>query len=74
MKVLKTTVIEVENLGAKIRSARKADKRDLTIICAQIPMSANNWYRIENEQQTLPYETLQKIEQVLGVNFGVKAK
>ena len=31
-----------------------------------------NWYRIEDEKQTLPLETLRSIEKVLGVDFGVK--
>jgi hypothetical protein len=34
-------------------------------------MPSMNWYRIEAEEQTLPEETLQKIEEVLGVDFGV---
>ena len=35
-------------------------------------MSQMNWYRIEKEEQDLPEPTLLKIEEVLGVNFGVK--
>lgn len=35
-------------------------------------MTRTNWYRIEAENQTLPVDTLRKIEQVLGVDFGVE--
>ena len=34
-------------------------------------MTSVNWYRIENEQQSIPIETLRKIEKFLGVDFCV---
>jgi transcriptional regulator with XRE-family HTH domain len=72
MKVYKTTEIEVSGLGAKIKNLREKDGRDLTVICGLLQMSVTNWYRIEKESQSLPLETLRKIEAVLGVDFGVK--
>jgi len=71
MEVYKTKTVQIVGLGEKIKTAREADPRPLTTICDLMGMSTNNWYRIEKEAQSLPYETLQKIETVLGVNFGV---
>jgi transcriptional regulator with XRE-family HTH domain len=71
VEVLRVQKIDVPNLGAKIKAARKADSRTLSTIAAAAGMSAQNWYRIEDERQTLPEDTLRLIEQVLGVDFGV---
>ncbi|BAY41301.1 XRE family transcriptional regulator (plasmid) [Nostoc sp. NIES-2111] len=71
MKVTKTISIDVPGLGAKIKEAREADSRSLKAICKAVGMSQMNWYRIEEEKQSLPLETLRKIEEVLGVDFGV---
>jgi transcriptional regulator with XRE-family HTH domain len=73
MKVRKVIEIEVVALGSRIRQAREADSRSLAEICRQIPMSTMNWYRIESEEtKALPIETLGRIEEVLGVDFGVR--
>lgn len=73
MKVRKVIEIEVPKLGDRIRQAREADSRSLAEICRQMPMSTMNWYRIEAEEtKALPVETLQRIEEVLGVDFEVK--
>jgi transcriptional regulator with XRE-family HTH domain len=73
MKVKKVIEIEVVGLGSRIRQAREADSRSLAEICRQIPMTTMNWYRIEAEStKALPIETLRRIEEVLGVDFGVK--
>ncbi|MEB3217718.1 MAG: helix-turn-helix transcriptional regulator [Nostocales cyanobacterium 94392] len=72
MKVKKILEIEIPELGSRIRQAREADSRSLAEICRQIPMTTMNWYRIEAEEtKALPIETLQRIEEVLGVDFGV---
>lgn len=71
-KVTKTISIEVPNLGAKIKEARERDYRLLKAICEAVGMSQMNWYRIEDEKQSLPLETLRKIEKVLEVDFGVE--
>ncbi len=73
MKVRKVLDIDVPGLGEKIRQARETDKRSLSEICRQIPMTNMNWYKIEAEEtKALPIETLRRIEEVLGVDFGVK--
>ncbi|WP_026734911.1 helix-turn-helix domain-containing protein [Fischerella sp. PCC 9605] len=71
MKVTKTISIDVPDLGAKIKAAREADPRSLKAICKAVGMSQMNWYRIEDEKQSLPIEKLRKIEEVLGIDFGV---
>ena len=71
MKVYKTITIEVPNLGPKIQEARSKSTLPLEQICRQINMSRTNWYRIEKEEQSLPIETLRKIEEILEVDFGV---
>jgi transcriptional regulator with XRE-family HTH domain len=71
MRVEKTIVIEVKNLGDRIRAARKADPRSLAVLSKAAGMSPANWYRIEEEQQTLPIETLRRMEKVLSKDFEV---
>ncbi|GET38883.1 helix-turn-helix domain-containing protein [Microseira wollei] len=72
MKVERVQAVEVPGLGNKIKEAREADKRSLTQICGLVGMSTANWYRIEQEKnESVPEETLRKIEAVLGVEFGV---
>ena len=71
MKVYTEISVDVEGLGERIKSAREADLRPLTTICDLIDMTTKNWYQIEKEVQSLPLETLRKIETVLGVDFGV---
>ena len=63
--------IDVPGLGAKIKEVRETDSRSLKAIYEAVGMSQMNWYRIEEEKQSLPLETLRKIEEVLGVDFGV---
>ncbi len=71
MRVIRETIIDAPNLGQKIKQTREADPRSLKSICEAVGMSQMNWYRIEREEQDLPELTLRKIEDVLGVNFGV---
>ena len=72
MKVRKVIDIEAPGLGAKIKAAREADSRSLLSICKEIGLTPMYWYKIEAEEvKALPIETLRKIEEVLGVNFGV---
>lgn len=72
MKVERKIIIDAPGLGTRIKAAREADTRSLKDIASAANMSSMNWYRIEAEEQTLPEETLRKIEEVLGVDFGVK--
>lgn len=73
MRVRKTIDVDIPSLGAKIREARKADSRSLTELAAAAGMTTANWYAIEGEEiKALPEETLRRIEEVLGVDFGAR--
>lgn len=72
MRVFRRQECEVPGLGERIKEARKGDRRPLTEICRELSMSPTNWYRIEDEKQDLPLETLRRIEAVLGVSFDVE--
>ena len=72
MKVVRTIAIDAPGLGDRIKAARESDRRPLLSICKALGMSPQNWYRIEKEEQTLPWETLKQIESILGVDFGVR--
>jgi len=72
MRVVKSIEIESPGLGQRIKQARDADSRTLVSICKVVDMSPANWYRIEDESQVLPIETLRKIEAVLNIDLGVK--
>lgn len=73
MRVRKTIDVDIPGLGARIRESRKKDSRSLTMLAAAAGMTTANWYVIESEEiKALPSETLQRIEEVLGVDFGVR--
>jgi len=73
MRVRKVIDVDIPNLGAKIKDARKADSRSLTQLAAAAGMTTANWYAIEGEEiKALPAETLQRIEEVLGISFGAR--
>ncbi|PZO46408.1 MAG: transcriptional regulator [Phormidesmis priestleyi] len=75
VKVIRTLEIEVPSLGQKIKEARNKIKNEkgktITDLASASGMSAQNWYRIENERQTLPEETLRLMEAALECSFGV---
>lgn len=74
VKVRRTIDTEVEKLGSRIRQARKSSGKTMEWLAGNAGISRVYWYDIENEKirESLPEETLRKIEQVLGVDFGVK--
>lgn len=75
MKIVKTIIQEqkANRLGEKIKKARMADDRSLAQICKDCGLSRSYWYQVENnEVPRIHLETLQKIESVLGVDFGIK--
>lgn len=69
MEITITVTRTVEGLGERIYALRKADKRALGMLATEAGMSAENWRRIEKEQQTVPFETLKKMEAALGVSL-----
>mgnify|MGYP001799715097 FL=1 len=69
VKVFRTLELVVPDLGKRIKEARNKIKNEkgktITDLASASGMSAQNWYRIENERQTLPEETLRLMEAAL---------
>lgn len=64
--------INVPGIGKKIKDARERDPRSVEELAKAANMTRANWYRIEREEnEILPEPTLRKMEEVLGVDFGV---
>lgn len=74
VKIRRSTDVEIKGIGEKIKQARKADGRPVEVLASAADMSRAYWHDIEAERirDALPEVTLRKIEQVLGVNFGVQ--
>lgn len=61
------------DLAERIRTARLASDKPITKLAAAADVSVSNWYAIEQERiKVLPVQTLRRMEQVLGVDFGVR--
>ncbi|NER22882.1 MAG: helix-turn-helix transcriptional regulator [Symploca sp. SIO1B1] len=76
MRIRLIKEIEVNNLGQRIKQARLDSDKSLEQICQEVKMSRTYWYDIEKEtlKGALSLENLRKIEEVLGIDFGVKLK
>lgn len=76
MRVRKIQEVEAIGLGEKIKTARKslAGVKSLDDLCDECGFSRTYWYDLEKEQikGTLSLENLRKLEQALGVDFGVE--
>jgi DNA-binding Xre family transcriptional regulator len=76
MKVVRTIVVEVDDLSERIKQARLAKMQSrvtkMTHLAQAAKMSTQNWYRIEGGVESIPEETLRSIEAALGVTFGVE--
>lgn len=73
VQIERVTRIDAPGIGAKIKNAREQDPRSVGQLAKAADMTRANWYRIEREENDiLPEPTLRKIEQVLGIDFGVK--
>jgi transcriptional regulator with XRE-family HTH domain len=65
--------VDAPGIGARIKEARERDPRSVEELAKAADMTRANWYRIEHEENdVLPEPTLRKIEEVLGVDFGVR--
>lgn len=66
--------IDIPGLGGQIKQAREADDRSVTELAKLANISRNYWYQLEAEAVLggVAEDTLRKIEEVLGVDFGVK--
>lgn len=66
--------IDVPGLGQKIKNSRESDSRSLKELAETVGISRNYWYQLEAEAVLggVAEDTLRKMEQVLGVDFGVR--
>ncbi|MGB3205187.1 MAG: transcriptional regulator [Crinalium sp.] len=65
--------VEVLDLHKRIADAQKKSGKPVSEVCKEVGFSRAYWYQIVNEKEdSIANETLQKIEEVLGVNFGVE--
>ncbi len=73
MRIRQVREIEIEGLGERIKQARLDSRKSLEQICDEVGVSRTYWYDIEKEtvRGALSIENLRKIEEVLGVEFGV---
>ncbi|WP_013320829.1 helix-turn-helix domain-containing protein [Gloeothece verrucosa] len=64
---------EVQGLGDRIRKARKESGETIEVLAGKAGISRVYWYDIENERirDSLPEETLRKIEKALNLDLGV---
>lgn len=76
MRIRQVREVEIDGLGERIKQARLAiaTAKSLEQICDEVGVSRTYWYDIEKEtlKGALSIENLRKIEQVLGVDFGVE--
>jgi len=64
--------VEIPGLGEKIKKARKDSQQSMRELTEVVGISPAYWYKLESEKvDKLAEETLRKIEEVLGVDFGV---
>jgi transcriptional regulator with XRE-family HTH domain len=73
VKIRRYIDVEIGNLGEKIKYHRKADGRSVEELAIAAQISRSYWHDIENERlrAALPEKTLRRIEEVLGINFGI---
>lgn len=74
MKIREIRDFDLPGLGEKIKRARQAHPTSLVKLAAAAGINRSYWYDIEAERlrYPLPLETLRKIEEVLGDDFGVE--
>jgi transcriptional regulator with XRE-family HTH domain len=64
---------EIEGLGDRIRQARKESGETIELLAGKAGISRVYWYDIEKERirDSLPEETLRRIEKALNLDLGV---
>jgi transcriptional regulator with XRE-family HTH domain len=70
-----TLGVDIPHLGARIKAAREATGKSPTVIAALSDMSVANLYRIESEEtKSIPWHTLKRLSEALGVDFDADVK
>jgi transcriptional regulator with XRE-family HTH domain len=64
--------VEIPDLNRRIADAQKDSGKPIAVICKMVGFSRSYWYQMINgKEEAIAEETLRKIEEVLGVDFGV---
>lgn len=73
IKRVKETILDIPDLGKKIKLARENDSRSLSQICRECEISRSYWYQLESEDLRAPAseEIIRRIESILNINLGV---
>lgn len=68
-----TQTIDIPDLSEKVRQAQEESGLSVSEVCRRIRISRTYWYKLVNDElsEGLAEPTLRKIEEVLGVDFGV---
>jgi|SanBayMetagenome_1026888.scaffolds.fasta_scaffold24360_1 transcriptional regulator with XRE-family HTH domain len=72
MEVVKEISVEVPDLPERLKAARVKDGRRVQLLATLSEISTGYWYKLENgESQKVSKDIIDRIQQVLGVDFGV---
>ena len=68
-----TKTIDIANLPEKIQQVQAESGLSVSEVCRRIGISRTYWYKLVNDDvpEGLAEPTLRKIEETLGVKFGV---
>jgi transcriptional regulator with XRE-family HTH domain len=70
VRITVTDSWDIPGLEQKIKQARLATGTSMTVLCGAAKITSAYWYRIEAGQiNSLPVETLRRIEAALGYAF-----
>jgi transcriptional regulator with XRE-family HTH domain len=69
-----TQTVDDPDLPSKIKQAQENSGLSVSEICRQVDVSRTYWYKIVNDKvsEGLTEATLRKIEEVLGIDLGVR--
>jgi Helix-turn-helix domain len=72
VKVVRQLETYVPNLHERIKEAREKDGRSVQVLATLAGISTAYWYKLEaGTQKWISEDVLRRIEQVLGIDFGV---
>lgn len=73
MEVIKEVSVEAPDLPQQLKAARLKDGRRVQLLATLSEISTGYWYKLENgESQKVSKDIVDRIQQVLGIDFGVK--
>lgn len=74
MQVRKVITVDAPGLHERIKESQEQSGKSIEQICRESDISRQTWYNIVNGylKTGIDWDVLEKIEQSLGVDFGVK--